>query len=54
MDQATLKGWNYVDLWDEVPSDEFTDSAIHYSSAGVGRVVDRIGVVIGQLTEGMD
>ncbi len=54
VDQATLKGWNYVDLWDEVPSDEFTDSAIHYSSAGVGRVVDRIGVVIGQLTEGMD
>lgn len=52
--QATLKGWNYVDLWDEVPSDEFTDSAIHYSSAGVERVVDRIRAVISQLDEGMD
>jgi len=54
MDQATLKGWNYVDLWNEVPSDEFTDSAIHYSSAGVGRVVDQIGVVIDQLADGIE
>jgi len=37
-----------------VPSDEFTDSAIHYSSAGVGRVVDQIGVVIDQLADGIE
>lgn len=42
VDQAMLKGWNYVDLWNEVPSDEFTDSAIHYSTVGVARVVDRV------------
>jgi hypothetical protein len=54
VDQATLKGWNYVDLWNEVPSDEFTDSAIHYSSAGVERLVDRIRAVMSQLDEGMD
>jgi hypothetical protein len=27
-------GWTYVDLWDIVPADEFTNSAIHLTPAG--------------------
>lgn len=44
-----LEGWSYIDLWDEVPPDEFTDSAIHYSTTGVGRVVDRIRVTLDEV-----
>jgi hypothetical protein len=42
MELVELEGWRYLDLWDEVPPEEFTDSAIHYSTAGVKRVVDQI------------
>jgi hypothetical protein len=49
-----LEGWSYVDLWDEVPPDEFTDSAIHYSTAGVARVVDRIRVILNEVSRGIE
>jgi hypothetical protein len=49
-----LEGWSYLDLWDEVPSGEFTDSAIHYSTAGVKRVVDRIRVILEEVSRGID
>jgi hypothetical protein len=39
-------GWTYLDLWDVVPSEMFTDSAIHYSPEGVGQVVDRLSETI--------
>ena len=32
--RATARGWYYVDLWDALPSSEFTDSAIHYTPLG--------------------
>jgi hypothetical protein len=32
--QASAQGWHYVDLWDALPSSEFTDSAIHYTPWG--------------------
>ncbi|MCJ7569523.1 MAG: hypothetical protein MUO58_18600 [Anaerolineales bacterium] len=32
--QASARGWYYVDLWDALPSSEFTDSAIHYTPLG--------------------
>jgi hypothetical protein len=32
--QASVRGWYYVDLWDALPSSEFTDSAIHYTPLG--------------------
>jgi len=31
---ATQAGWNYLDLWDAVPSDQFTNSAIHLTADG--------------------
>jgi len=30
----TQNGWTYVDLWDAVPANEFTNSAIHLTPAG--------------------
>ncbi len=32
--QASGRGWYYVDMWDALPSSEFTDSAIHYTPLG--------------------
>ncbi|MBL8097683.1 MAG: hypothetical protein JNK81_00775 [Anaerolineales bacterium] len=31
---SQMLGWNYVDLWDIVPANEFTNSAIHLTPAG--------------------
>jgi hypothetical protein len=36
------RGWMYLDLWDLVAPDEFTDSAIHYSPEGVRTTVERL------------
>jgi hypothetical protein len=40
--RAVENDWIYVDLWDVVPPEMFTDGAIHYSPQGVGLVVDRL------------
>jgi len=40
--RASEQGWTYLDLWDVVPAEWFTDNAIHYSPQGVGQVVDRL------------
>lgn len=34
--ESDENGWHYIDLWDSVPADEFTNSAVHISPAGVG------------------
>ena len=34
--------WDLIDLWDLLPGDFFTDSAIHYNLDGVGLVVDTL------------
>lgn len=33
-DLANRVGWNYIDLWDLLPPEEFTNSAIHLTPAG--------------------
>jgi hypothetical protein len=40
--EAAQNQWNYLDLWNEVPAQVFTDSAIHYDVEGVDLVVARI------------
>lgn len=39
-------GWNYIDLWDAVPADEFTNSAIHLTSAGEKLLAENIAPYI--------
>ncbi len=39
-------GLSYLDLWDSVPPDEFTNSAIHYTPAGAKLVAERIMAMV--------
>jgi hypothetical protein len=48
-EKALEKAWNYVDLWDVVPAEKFTDSAIHYSPEGVTLVIDQLSDSILQI-----
>ena len=41
-EHAAVNGWNYLDLWDLVPADEFTNSAIHLTPAGETLLSERI------------
>ncbi|HET7144747.1 MAG TPA: hypothetical protein VFI68_12070, partial [Anaerolineales bacterium] len=35
-------GWTYVDLWDIVPANEFTNSAIHLTPTGEGLLAEKL------------
>ena len=39
VNEAHESGWELVDLWDLLPGEDFTDSAIHYNPAGVELVI---------------
>ena len=45
-EQATAHGWYYLDLWDLVPSDQFTNSAIHLTPAGETLLTNKIAQAI--------
>jgi hypothetical protein len=47
--KVSEQGWYYLDLWDIVPAEMFTDTAIHYSPEGVVRLADRLGDTILQV-----
>jgi hypothetical protein len=34
MDESAANNWNYLDLWDQIPDTEFTNSAVHLSPEG--------------------
>ena len=40
--RAEAGGWNYLDLWNIVPADEFTNSAIHMTPAGESLLAGRV------------
>jgi hypothetical protein len=42
------KSWKYLDLWDIVPAQEFTNSAIHLTPAGEALVASEIAAAIQQ------
>lgn len=39
---AQARGWHYLDAWDAVPAEEFTNSAIHVNPVGERRLVDLV------------
>jgi hypothetical protein len=39
--RAEAGGWNYLDLWNIVPANEFTNSAIHLTPLGESLLVGR-------------
>jgi len=40
--RAEVGGWNYLDLWNIVPANEFTNSAIHLTPAGESLLTGRV------------
>ena len=45
---AAVNDWNYLDLWDLVPANEFTNSAIHLTPSGEKLLADKIAEAIQQ------
>jgi len=46
LERAEAGGWNYLDLWNIVPEDEFTNSAIHLTRAGESMLARRVEQII--------
>ncbi|MEW6567896.1 MAG: hypothetical protein AB1449_06975 [Chloroflexota bacterium] len=44
--QCAAQGWQCLDLWQAIPADEFTDSAIHYTPDGARLLAERLGAWI--------
>lgn len=44
--QSLEHGWRLVDMWDALPADLFTDSAIHYTPEGVEQIIDQLELVL--------
>lgn len=40
--QSKVNGWHYVDLWDSVPSKEFTNTAVHLTPEGMSIFAQRV------------
>jgi len=43
---ARMKNWQYLDLWDIIPAQEFTNSAIHLTPSSEKLLADRIAAAI--------
>jgi hypothetical protein len=41
--QATAQDWRYIDLWDVISPDLFTDSAVHVTPVGSRQLAERVG-----------
>jgi hypothetical protein len=46
--KAQANGWNYLDLWNLVPADQFTNSAIHLTPEGETLLARRVQLTIAQ------
>ena len=49
-EQSLVQGWNYADLWDAIPAEEFTNTAVHLSPTGnqllAGKILPLIKEII--------
>lgn len=50
--QADANGWHYLDWWDRVAPDEFTDSPVHLTPAGSRQLSDWLGETIIAVSSG--
>jgi hypothetical protein len=39
---AQTNNWHYLDLWDAIPADEFTDSPVHLTPNGNALLAEKI------------
>ncbi len=44
--QAHTQHWTYLDLWNTIPADQFTDSPVHLTPAGSHQLADQVGAAI--------
>jgi len=45
-ERSSAQNWNYLDLWDLVPMEEFTNSAVHLTPAGESMLTSEIAKAI--------
>ncbi len=45
-EQSKLNNWTYVDLWDAISANEFTNSAIHLTPLGESQLAEKLAPVI--------
>ena len=50
--QAGQHGWHFVDLWDALPAEEFTDSPVHYTPAGARMLAEEVAPPLLALANG--
>lgn len=50
-EQAAVNGWNYVDLWDVVPNEAFTDYPLHYTTEATCEFANLIAPMILDIAE---
>jgi len=46
LEKSAENGWTYYDLWDIVPMDEFTNSAVHLTVDGEAILVEQVAELI--------
>jgi hypothetical protein len=46
VEQSESNGWNYLDLWDSIPADEFTNTAIHITPLASAQLALIVGEAI--------
>jgi hypothetical protein len=50
--KSAQNDWNYLDLWNSIPSPEFTNTAIHITPEGTLQLAQEVGEAIMKLVEG--
>lgn len=48
-EQAAAQGWHYLDLWDEIAPEHFTDSPVHSDAAGSAHMAAQLAAHITEL-----
>jgi hypothetical protein len=47
---AAQNGWHYLDVWDSIAPEEFTDTPVHLTPQGSDQLAQRVGAAILELT----
>ena len=50
-ERAAAEGWRFLDLWDAIPPDEFSDTPVHLTPAGTRLLAEELELQITQITQ---
>ncbi len=48
-EQSQKQGWDYLDLWNLVPADQFTNTAIHLTPEGESLMAVRVASAVSEM-----